>query len=247
MTGFESISVMQLIRDAYFTIGMLNPQTPLTSFQEKQGLNLLNCEIQSMNGSGMNIPYFSEYTFNMVGGKQQYTFGRLNTCDEQTNRFVSIDYIDYILNTVQYWVKVDSTKEWKTPYRQVANLNPSPPNECFVDQQRDQTVINFYYPPDQAYSCTIRGKQVLDEFTPNTQALNVPPYFYKLFKYILAAELSRTYPGPSVWTDAHQKQLDKLLMDVRAQNTVNVDIEPNMAMLGRTSYGNYLSPIFVGY
>lgn len=243
-----SISIMQLVRDAYFLTSIINEQNPLSAAQFTSGVSILNYEINSRNSTGMKIPYFTEYTFNLTPGKADYSFGQLSTSDEITNRFVSIDYIDYICNGVQYYVRVDSTKEWKQTFRQVTNLQPAPPQECFVNQNRDETVISFYFPPDQAYVCTVRGKQVLDQFTSTGEVLNVPPYFYKLFLYVLGAELSRRYPGVAVWTDAHQKELMKLLSDQDMNNQVNLDIKSGVAMLGASpSSGNYLSPIFTGF
>lgn len=242
------MTVDQLISDAYNMIAVTNNQTALTGQQYNDGLNALNYEIDSLNASGMNTPYFTDVQFNLTPGQAIYTVGQLNTCDVQVNRPISIDYITYIFNQVQYPVHVDSRKEWLQTFRQVQNLQPAPPQECFVQPQRDQTVITFYFPPDQDYECHIYSKQVLDRFTAHSTALNIPPYYYKLFKYILAAELSRSYPGKAVWTDAMQKELTTLKANQKMNNQVNLDIKASCAMLGESpSSGNYLSPIFSGY
>lgn len=243
-----SITVDQLINDAYFLCGLLNENTALTGQQYTQAFNILNLETETLSASGMNIPYFTTVSFNMTPGQAVYTFGNLVSSDVQTNRFVSIDYIDYVFNQIQYPVHVDSTKEWKATFRQVENLQPSPPQECFVDQTRDETVVTFYYPPDQNYLCYVRGKQVFDQFTDHDAILNLPPYYYKWFKYRLAKELALQYPGVGVWTDMHERELTVLIKNQTMNNQVNLDIKPSAYMLNNSpGSGNYLSPIFSGY
>lgn len=237
-------TVNELIRQAYATVNLIEVNADLSAAEQSEGLFYLNEEVSKLNGNGVTIPYFSEVEFDLITNQADYSIGPSGS-DVVANRFAEVETVSIVISGISIPLYIDSRFEAFETSRIVDPISPGIPSEVWVTWNNTQTILHFYLPPNDAYECTVRGKQELSEFAANTNITTIPGYMRKYFRYAVAKELSMAYPS-AVWTPQLDSEFNELKQLLKANNQVDVAIRPSCAFLGNGNRGYYLTPIYAG-
>jgi len=158
-----------------------------------------------------HIPYNSFVTFNNVN-------------DLQNSKFVQVETVNYILNTVSFPIRIIGLDEFKRIQTIIGLLGF--PKVAFFDEL--QQTINIYpSPSNPTYQFTIWGKiQQLTLGLFDIVPVNMPPFMVKALTYELAFIFSSEYgvPWDSKKESIRQASLNSLMQKKSIDLSPDVDI-----------------------
>lgn len=179
-----SYPAIKLITEAYFLGAVVGKgfNAP-TADQASEGLSLLNDILAEKSVDTALNPYYTQYTFNTISGKEDYFITNL----------IEPETVTFVLNTVRYVSQVYSRAQYWNTFR--ANSVSTLPVTCTYERKLDGCTIYFYPLPNQVYPVTIWGQFSLPSVNNLQQNLldSFDPFYISYLKFALAARLCMFY------------------------------------------------------
>ncbi len=198
-------TALQLITNAYYLSQIVARELQTVSgTQINDGLLLLN-DILVIKGTDKRlIPYYQRYTFNTIGGVEDYFIENL----------IAVDTLTFNLGVVRYSMQEMSRRDFFGSPR-VDNIQ-SLPFSYREERELDGTRLYLYFVPDQVYVMKLSGKFGLTEVAINTDlTLTYDRYYIEYLRHELAnyicSEWGQTLPDG---VRAKYEEIRKKLMDV---------------------------------
>lgn len=222
-----------IIIRAFYLIGEFSPDELPSGSQVTEGLYYLNDLFDSLSALGIFIPFIREVTFNLVANQDVYSISNIVPADVSSERIVELNYVNIINDNISYPVRIVKRSDILNNSR-LTNLKTRP---GYVILIRDdlETRLQFYPVPDKTYSCTVRGKFMLDHLELYDNLDEVPPYYFRFLRYALARELKDVYPS-SNWTQTAEAAYQEMLKNLTAATDIDMAIWPDNILMN--SYGN---------
>ncbi len=182
--------VADLIRQAYFTAHVIRENEETIGFRAVQGLQLLNEIIDEWGSIGVNIPFFTTTTLNLVSDVYWYIIPPVAELDEAK----------IIVSTnVQYPLQIADVHQFS-----LFNFSfpIARPNAIYLSEEQvvdddnlPASKVYFYPTPNQAYTAQLIVKKKLQEVLlfDNLDISTIPPRIYRTLRYQLAADIQNIY------------------------------------------------------
>lgn len=212
-----------IVISAYQQFAGKSPQETLSAAEMTLGFNLLNDTISVWNADGLYVPYLSTLLFDFVPGIRQYVFAQTEPANFdpsyqvfiQSNPILDLYYLNFLYNTLIYPMQIIGKSQY---YQQIRLTNlQTIPALCFLEREHDSSIIFIYPAPNIQYKAKAKVKVNLNYLQQFTDISQVPPEFYKLFRYELGRELTN-YFRLSTWTDKDESELNKLRRIISSSN-----------------------------
>lgn len=214
----------QIINEAFHMIGELSPDEIIKAPALKTGLIRLNRMLEWYATKGVYIPFFTEFTFQMVAGQKEYTVSNVITANITAERIIELDFVNLERDNVNYPVRIVPETEIYTNVV-YQNTQSIPALVTLVRQVRFSKLV-FYPVPDNAYTCIVRGKSMLDKIELFDDLEELPPYYFRFLEYALARELLNFYPSAN-WSPMMEKEYQIMFKDIMAANDLDMTIWPS--------------------
>lgn len=209
----------QIIASAYEIIGVNTPNNSPTPSQFNIGIDQLNYILSTLEIGDLGVAFYQQLTFNLVGGQAIYQFSLDEAADVTTKPFSSLEWIVYIVSNSRTPIQPISRQEfWNAP-RSI--ITPGYPQYVVIDQQQNQTFLEFFPIPNSNYVINLSAKLLFDVAVINQTMGGMPANYYEYLEMRLAHKLSLRYPT-AVWRQDHQSLLTQLAGDIKAKNSVDV-------------------------
>jgi hypothetical protein len=216
-------------------IGELTPNEIPSADQLNEGLYCLNDLLDSLSQAGIYIPFVRELSFNLVPNQSDYTVSNaIANPDVEFDRIIEVDLCNIIYLTTSYPLRVISLPERYLSMTQT-NLTVRPQTVTLMRSNLYST-LRFYPIPDQQYEAQIRGKFMLDHLGLFTNLDEVPPYYFRFFRFALARELLNIYPSGN-WTSQAEDTYKSMYQTLLPANDIDVAIRPDGLLMTRYGYG----------
>ena len=204
----------EIIQGAFKTIGVYSEESVLEGFRAQEGLYYLNMLLDSFATKDTYISFNDLLNFTLTPNKRVYELSNLITADVTSNRLVSIRYLALAYNNFSYPVLISEDYDFYMNKRNL--LTSRRPRRVFLQNNISKSLINFFYAPDYAYECTIKGKFVLNRLDFVTDVIEGVPADYILFlEMALARLLHSKFPG-SAWTEMNEREYNQAKIDMKA-------------------------------
>lgn len=231
MTVF-SMTVNQLVREAYETAALIEEDEDLSAAKLNRGVSILNQLVSQFN-TGEIVPYYQNLSFDLVASQSSYILSLADGADVSTNPLLQLSNAYLTVNGQTFPLEIITDQEYFNSWRAVTTNGQ--PFQVYLDSGINTSSLTFYLTPDQNYSCTIRGKFCLSNFVANTDITNLPSYYYQYLIFLLAKRLAAAYPS-GVWTQIAQDFLDQSENAVRSANKLNVLVNNSPALIANGMY-----------
>jgi hypothetical protein len=205
-----AIYVNDLILNALKTVRLYTEFQPVQPKYVTDSLNLLNELISTLNQDDVSIPYQSNLTFFLEGGKSNYRIAPTGIVDVIHQPFSAVNYIDLYWNQIQYPIAIINDLNELNIFKNT-NIQAIPSSArvhqvIAEDTNNRATDIIFTNPPDIDYECRIRGKALLVKAELETDITGLPEYYSRFFRLWIAREITQYYPTNG-WTPELSQEL----------------------------------------
>jgi len=211
-----------LIVNSLYMIGELGVNETPDAFMERTGIELINEILDNFSVDNIYIPYLTTLTFDFVGGQATYTFSDIVTADVNTDRIIDLVFANYtVSDQITYPLDIVS----KANYYEMVRLQAfqTRPAICFLNKQAADSEVTFYPAPDQAYSCSLKVKRMLDSLSLEEDLDGLPPYYYGLLKAALARKFLMYYPSAN-WTPQAEQDYQDMYYNLKTGNETDITI-----------------------
>lgn len=233
-----------LILNAYFLIGEIDPDEPVPTPYTSLGLQLLNDIIHEFTGTVLNTPLTKSIDFQLTAGKYEYTFSNIVDADVVSNRIVNILYGTIHFSSLD-WPVLPTTRTPLYINARSTGVQTRPTLMLLVDDVEFST-IRFFATPDQNYDFTLQAKFYLDDFDLFSPIRNIPLSIQRFLRYALARELVSYFPSAN-WPDRNEKEYMRMFDDLRSSSDFDWTPRRSGLMVRRANfYSGNLSTIQSG-
>lgn len=209
--------------------------TPISDFaeptpkQREKGLQALRRTMANLNATGWLVPFTVTLSFIMTPGKGEYTVGILPGVDVETEPFVSIDFVNVIVDNISYNVIIrDDFYYYDNDVVQNLSGRPSSVN---IRRNNNFHTLYFLPLPEQGYTCELTGKKEVSNVT--WQDYVDLPNYYLDYLILRSAKTLAPMIGLRKWdsvleTDLHDAKVSMaaaIPMDVRERCRPPIDNE----------------------
>lgn len=223
----------QLIKEAYKIIGLKGKDRNLPQDYVVEGLYTLNMLIDHYSTAPNLISYDHVLRFPLVIDQSSYVISDQVTADVTNRRLVSLKYVNLLDGDHRYVVKVENdTLYYNFDRDETVSRRP---DYCFLQLDVGESIITFIEKPDQAYTCIVKGKFILDQLDLTSEITAVPIGFHRFLKYALARELRTYHPG-SNWTDLSESVYQESLTNVTSTNDKDIELKRDNLFVFRGRY-----------
>lgn len=214
-------TVKEFVNDAYQLITAQSPTVPLAGNDFNKGLQFLNELIASYSGTGLLLTVATEVSTNVVTGQMFVEFAASGG-DVNIGRLANIEDAYLTLTGVTYPLIPVSIHSFNEQYK-YAPLQGLPIYAIILDQI-NETRLQLYPAPSQAYGLTIVGKFELASLNSNSNMAGLPNYYQRFLKLALARDLAFYKARSEAWTDKLDKQLLVAMDDMESVSEINLNV-----------------------
>jgi hypothetical protein len=195
----------ELISNAFYLSKVVSRGTQVVcGDQSSEGLMLLNNLLGMKTANSRLIPYFNEYSLNLIYNTEKYFIPNL----------IEAETITFYLDTVRFSMLKQSRKRYfGTP--RAENIQSLPYNwhteRCFGGSN-----LFIYFKPNVAYPMKIWGKFQLASVTQfQDLSLTLDPYYIEYLRYALAELICSEY-GITMQPQAYEKlkEYEAMIADI---------------------------------
>jgi hypothetical protein len=220
-------TVNKLIEQSFKKAGLFTQDRVIEGFRTTEALDMLNDIISENSSDGTYVAFYKTLQFPVIAGTKSYTIGKNVGNDVDHERISDLKYCVLIYSNTRYPVKVLSDYDY---YDNAWSVSESGrPSSVFVQNGIGESTLTFPLAPDANYTCEIKAKFILDTLALNTDITNVPPYFFRYWKYALAKDLALEYM-PGNWGAAHEQVLQKLERHLQMINDIDMNLRVSNAL-----------------
>ena len=253
----QVLNSAQLVRNAYASFGIINQNDDLSDQFYEDGLQYINEIMAADQASGMNLPFFSQYQFNLIPGQAWYIISQNSDADFPANPIMEIEACSLLYsNLVQYTLSVVrrseligypialNTQSWPSQillYKYVTITGDKSLPIAQTAESPNSSVVRFYPVPSIAYPVIIYAKSASDNILKN-QPVMAPPHMFRYMRYALGYELTRRYEN-SIWKDEDTMELAKLRDMFTAGNDQDNSFAGSPTLQSRTWTGPYATNV----
>lgn len=221
--------VNNLINRAYEYINGENPSQTVSGSDVERALDILNEIINDFSTSGLFIPYYNTLTFNLTTGKRSYIFSREINADVNSDKIVSLDFVNYTYSETIYPINIMSRSEYYKFQRQKSLTGI--PAFVFLQNTPDESILTFLPIPDKDYECEIVAKFELGEVALFSDLSAMPKYYDRFLKYALARELSIIIGSDETrWSPLAESKYQEMYNHLLIANDIDLEIKTNSAL-----------------
>ena len=230
-----------IIEDAYKLLGMFSEDRPLSGGRITEGLKTLNFLLKHFESSTPAIAYQEVLSFQVIGGKQEYTFSTAAGADVDSRKIVELNFVNIEDSSFSYPVAVKSDVYF---FRSVRQLHlTGRPTECYLQNSPETSRIVFFSIPDKNYNCNIKAKFVLEQVELSEPIDEVPASYQLFLIYALAKLLHSKFPG-SLWTVDNENDYKDAKSNISSSSDLNFNITTGAFLKNggssTSTYGGFL-------
>lgn len=218
-----------IIISSLYLLGELGTGETPDAFMLASGLEIINEILDGTSSDSIYIPFLKTLNFTMVAGQDTYTVSDIVSANITSDRIVDLSMATYLVQTISYPIRIIN----KATYYGVVRLsNPTlraRPGFVFLNKQDTTSSLVFYPAPDQAYSCTVQVKQMIDKLDPQENIDELPPYYYGFLKYAVAREFRSYYPSGN-WNDTAEEKYQEYINNLKNANETDLTIRPSVIL-----------------
>lgn len=245
MTHAITRTVNDVAKNALYLAGLVARNQAASGWQINECIEVMNELIDELNGFGVTIPYYTDYTFTMVSGTRNYRF--TPTPDGSSTNEVTSNLIAEIVSclvtsgNVQHNVHVGDIND--VDIHGVLTGSQGLPQ--YVGLQRyvmddagsgePYSQLWFYPIPDTNYTTTLRCKTQIDHLQKGDILDKLPPQLHRFLKYALARELVGYYQKPQNWSQQKEEKYMQLRDEIMPSGDYDMTIQ-NSRLLHNSSY-----------
>tara|TARA_R110002126_G_scaffold196770_4_gene344700 strand:- start:2215 stop:2982 length:768 start_codon:yes stop_codon:yes gene_type:complete len=245
MTHSITRTVNDVVKGALYLGGIIarNQATPGVLLNES--IDILNEVIDELNGFGVTIPYYTDYSFSLVAGTRNYRFTPklLSTATNEvtSNLLAELVSVRLTSGSVEHNVRIDDinsvdihgvlTGDRGLP--QYVSLQKYVMDGAGSGEPYSQ--VWFYPFPDTSYTCTLRAKAQIDHISNSTVLTQMPPQLHRFLKYALARELVGYYQLAQNWTQPKEEKYQEMKEQLMPAGDYDMTIQ-NSRLLNNSNY-----------
>jgi hypothetical protein len=221
-----------LIVNALYMTGELGVGETPDAFMQNVSLEILNELLDKFSSDSIYIPYYSEYKFTLIPGKDSYIISDVITADIIEKPIADLTFANYTVQTasptpIVYPLKIIDKAEFYNIVR-LANLKTRP-GFIFLTKEPQASIVTLYPAPDQPYGCSLKVKANLANLTNNDSLNGLPPFYYGFLKYALARKLLAYYPSAN-WPQTNEDEYQDYYNIVKPVNETNLVLVPSVVL-----------------
>ena len=226
-------STNELIINSLYLLGELGVGETPSAFMLSSGLELINELIDKFAADSIYIPYLTTLNFDLVAGQASYTISDMIPANVNANRIVDLSMANYAVTSSGQSVIYPLQIINKAQYYGVTRLTPlnTRPGFIFLDKQDFESIVTFYPAPNQAYSCTLQVKSMINQLFANEDLGELPPFYYGFLKYCLARKFLSYFPSGN-WPKEAEEEYEDYFSIIKNTNETDVTVRPS-AILSR--------------
>jgi hypothetical protein len=207
-------TTQQVINNAFYLIGLINPNETLPGYYTDEAIYLLNTLLDHYMAVERLIPYFENVEFQLVIGKNVYengppSFKKVSSIGAAS---LEIDNVSYPLELIKYF-NLDGVAY-------TTNVSARP-TVLIMQNQIEFSKLIFYPIPDREYQLKMRVKHEISHLSDQSLLDELPVDYHRFLTYALARELSSVFRVSKAWTPLLENEYQTMkqnLMD-------NADLE----------------------
>jgi hypothetical protein len=230
-------TVNDVIISAFQMIAVYSPDDIPSARDMSVGLNELNAIIDFFACDIGMLPFRQKFTFDLVSGKDKYSFSKAVPADFEVSQIVSLEECTITFNHLNLPCLV-------VPYANVVassrvdNLEAIP-SMVYLQRQAEYSEIVFYPLPASLMkmSATIYVKWASTALTLFEEINEFPAYFIRYLKFELARNLALAYPS-STWNERAEMMYQEIAKKIRSSSDVDMTIQGD-ALLDRSGQSTY--------
>jgi hypothetical protein len=233
------LTIGQMVEQSLIMIGEYTPSETPENKYFSEGVMWMNLILRTLSASGINIPFQSLLTFNLVPNKIEYTIGQNPPVDVVSNYIVSITAGNVLLNNQEYPLTPLGFVQYDNSYKSITSTGL--PRYYVLDNALGVSTVIIYPIPDQTYICNLRVKSVISPVNLNSQITDIPDYYQQLLIYELSAKLANLYPT-ALWDEKRQNELRELRQLMLNTNSIDLTLSPSSICCAPWNGFYYLTP-----
>jgi len=238
----ENITVNDLIIRSFATIGIYSPHKILGGQDELTALYHLNELLDYYEHNGLYLPFYSEISFALTVGQNEYVISKALTADVDHNPIVELDYVNLIVNNVSYPVRILSYDQ--VDLNVINTETQSRPDRVVLQRGVETSKVIFYTKPDVTYDCLIKAKTYLSNVALFDPMSEVPGYYHRFLRYALARELQDIYKSAN-WTPDQEQKYQTMLKEIKGAADFPLAIDQNPTFgTGGSSYDSSIGVLY---
>ena len=219
----------ELINRAYYLSGVVSRRfQSVSGSQATDGFNLLNETLSAEGITGSLIPYYKEYSLNVIAGQETYFIPGL----------IEVETITFNINTVRYSMSGKGRKSYFGEGR--ADNIQTLPYEWHIERTRGGSNLYVYFLPDTNYPFKIWGKFALDEISDicDDLLLVYDRFYLKYLGHALAADIcNENHTTLPPQTAAELQKLEEKLTYVSPKD-LHIQKRSTLQSQGSLNYGD---------
>lgn len=183
-------------------------------------LDALNDILAIMDATGEYIPFYSTLDFSLITSQATYTIG---TAVDSTviiaDPIDTIDYVNILIDQYRYPVIIQDNFAFLGITLSL-NITGRPSYVRINQLSEDQTQLNFYPAPNQAYTCELLYKKQIRNV--NYQETIALPLEYRAFLVYWLAKRISSEGGYGTWSQINEQEyqrMDTILKAATAKDT----------------------------
>lgn len=221
-----------VIVNSLYLLGELGVTETPDAFMLTTGLEIINELLDKFSLDSIYIPYLKTITFNFVAGQGEYTISDMVASNVSSNRIVDLDLANYNVptngsTTLSYQLTIVNEAQFFMQLRQ--NNLTTRPGFIFLRKAVNQSVVRIYPIPDQAYTCELRVKLMLNSLGAQDDLSQLEPYYYGFLKYALARKFLAYYPSGN-WPQMNEDEYQDYYNGLKNANPTDMTIKPSVIL-----------------
>lgn len=159
----------------------------------------------------------------LIPWTQQVTFSDVD--DLENSSFVSVDTVNFILNTTSQPLQRVTLTEFKEQ-QNIIGLTGIP--AIYYFDEMNQSILVYPRPSNPSYQFTVWGKIAQATLGLNDEVpANMPPFMRSAIIYELAARIAQKYGTP--WAAEKELQRQNLIKSLKNKASINLTARRNLA------------------
>lgn len=234
-------AVRDLLTGAFRLIGVVDPSEALDGQSAKDGLQVLNELIESLNLEHLLNPTgVNRLDVTTTAGQAMHTIGAGGNFD--TTRPVAIDKAFVTVGTGEYPVQVVDDNEWAAlPIKNIQGI----PTKLYYEPEYPLGKVYLWPKPSQAFNLVLWVWDRIPTFTTVNDTLSLPPGYARMLRYNLAVELAIEW-GRAVRPEVAQIAMDSKAAIKRVNEIVPLLGVDEALMQGSTGSGTNMASFLAG-
>jgi hypothetical protein len=226
-----------VIISALYLIGELGVDETPDAFMLSTGLELINELLSKFSASGIYIPFVRDMSGTFTAGKSVYSISNTLPADIINNPIVDLIFVNFSLPSgmpsITYPIKVVDQSDFYDISRQ--STFSSLPAIVFLTKQGQQSLLNFYPAPSDAYAFNLRAKVTLDALDQQESLGELPPWMYGFLKYAVARKFLSYYPSAN-WPQQNEEEYQDYYAILKSSSGIDLSIESSGLLIGPTGF-----------